>query len=223
MSPGAASAAAVVPALAASITSTFTDLATNLVGDLGLIGVFVLMLLDSACVPVPSEVTMLFAGFEVSSGRYHLASIIAVGILGNVVGSQVAYGVGYFGRVELVERYADRLHLHPSQLRRAERWFDRYGAASVLIARILPVVRTFISLPAGFARMPFVRFSGLTLLGCIPWVTAWAVIGDVVGDNWSRWKDHLRYADYVIVGLIVIAVLVIAIRRWRRRHDAPAN
>jgi membrane protein DedA with SNARE-associated domain len=200
-----------------SITGSLADVATSLVGDLGVPGVFVLMLLDCALIPIPSEVTMLFAGFGVSAGRFSLLAVIAAGTIGNLVGSQLAYALGYFGRVPVLERVSRRLHLHQGALDRAQAWFDRYGAASILLGRLLPLVRTFISLPAGLARMRFGAFSVLTLIGCLPWVTALAVLGNAVGHNWTAWRDHLRYLDYLVIAVAAAGVLVLTLRWIRRR------
>src|SRR5438874_7807855 len=134
--------------LLASITDRLVEVATNVVGDLGLAGVFVLMLLESACIPIPSEAIMLFAGFSVSNGDLTLVGVVVAGVLGNVVGSLIAYGVGYLGRVELLEQNR-LLHVSRSQLDRADRWFERYGSPTVFFARMVPIVRTFIALPAG--------------------------------------------------------------------------
>src|SRR3982074_153018 len=143
----------------ASVTAALADAATSTVGSLGLGGIFLLMLLESACIPIPSEVTMLFAGFNVATGHYSLFAITVAGVLGNLVGSWIAYGVGYYGRLELLEKHGRFLHISPRQLHRVDRWFERYGAITVLVTRVMPLVRTFISLPAGAARMPFWRFS----------------------------------------------------------------
>ena len=125
------------------------------------------MLLESACIPVPSEAIMLFAGFNVSEGEMTLFGIVVAGVLGNVVGSWVAWAAGYYGRMELLEK--NRLiHINRRHLEWADRWFERHGDATVFFARMLPIIRTFISLPAGVARMPFWRFTLLTLAGCIP-------------------------------------------------------
>ena len=161
----------------ASITDKLAEFATNVVGDLGLASVFLLMTLESACIPIPSEATMLFAGFNVHNGKYSLFAAVAVGVLGNLAGSWIAYAVGYYGRLELVERHGNKLHIKQSHLQLAERWFERYGAPAVFFSRMLPIVRTFISLPAGVARMPFWRFTVLTVLGCIPWVFALTFAG----------------------------------------------
>ena len=199
----------------ASLTDPIVDFAVDVVADLGLTGIFVLMLLESACIPIPSEATMLFAGFNVSEGEYSLFAITAVGSLANLVGSWVAYAVGYYGRVEVLEKHGRKLHISPKHLAWADRWFERYGGPTVFFTRMLPIIRTFISLPAGVARMPFWRFSVLTFLGCVPWVLMLGFIGQQVGDNWESWKDSLHYFDYAVAATIVLGVLYLLIRRWR--------
>jgi membrane protein DedA with SNARE-associated domain len=206
----------------ASITDRLAQWATNVVGDLGLPGIFLLMAPESACIPIPSEATMLFAGFNVSEGRYSLFAAVAAGSIANLVGSWVAYAVGYYGRLELLERHGRKLHIKPSHLAWADRWFERYGAAAVFFSRMLPVIRTFISLPAGVARMPFWKFSVLTLLGCIPWNFMLTFIGMQVGANWKRWKDSLHYVDYAVLALIVLGAVYLLVR-WRRSRARTAD
>jgi membrane protein DedA with SNARE-associated domain len=203
----------------ASITAPLVNAATDVVDATGLPGVFGLMLLESACIPIPSEATMLFAGFNVSEGNMTLFGIVAAGVLGNLVGSWIAYAAGYYGRIELLEK--NRLiHVGPRQLERADRWFERYGDATVFFTRMLPIIRTFISLPAGVARMPFWRFTAFTVLGCIPWVLMLGLIGREVGDRWDEWNDRLHYFDYAVAaGLVALAVY--AVIRWRSRPVAP--
>ena len=209
--------------LLASITDQLVTFATDVVSDLGLPGVFALMVAESACIPIPSEATMLFAGFNVHNGEYSLLAITVVGSGANLVGSWIAYAVGYFGRVELLERHGSKLHISRRNLQRADRWFERYGAQTVFFTRMLPIVRTFISLPAGVARMPFWRFSALTLAGCVPWVFALGFIGQQVGENWTQWRDSLHYVDYTVAALIVIAIAWLVIRsRSRRGKDEAA-
>ena len=203
--------------LIASLTDPIVQAAVDVVDALGLAGVFVLMLLESACIPVPSEATMLFAGFNVSNGEYSLFAATAAGVLGNLVGSWVAYWVGYVGRVDILEKHAGKLHIKKSHLEWADRWFERHGDATVFFTRMLPIIRTFISLPAGVARMPFWRFTVFTLLGCIPWVLMLTFIGREAGDNWESWKDSLHYVDYAVAAAIVVGVVWLVVRNRRRR------
>ena len=211
----------------ASVTDKLTTFATNVVGDLGLPGIFLLMAPESACIPIPSEATMLFAGFNVDKGEYSLFSAVAVGSVANLVGSWIAYAVGYYGRIELLEKHGRALHVKPSHLAWADRWFERYGAPAVFFSRMLPIIRTFISLPAGVARMPFWKFSVLTLAGCVPWIFMLTFIGKQVGANWEDWRDSLHYVDYTVLALIVVGVVFLLVR-WRRNRnraraaDAPA-
>jgi membrane protein DedA with SNARE-associated domain len=212
----------------ASLTDPLVRFATNVVGDLGLAGVFVLMLFESACIPIPSEATMLFAGFNVSEGHYSLLAVTAVGSVANLVGSWIAYAVGYYGRIDILEKHGSKVGIKVSHLEVADRWFQRHGDATVFFTRMLPVVRTFISLPAGVARMPFWRFSVLTLAGCVPWVFMLAFIGRQVGARWETWKDSLHYVDYAVVALIVVGVVLLVVRHRRERRrprsaaaDAP--
>jgi membrane protein DedA with SNARE-associated domain len=206
----------------ASLTGPLVDFATNAIGDLGLAGIFILMLLDSACIPTSSEAIMLFAGFKVADGRFTLIEIVVAGVAGNVFGSWIAYGVGYFGRIELVERHGKWLHVTPRQLAWADRWFERYGGVTVFFSRMLPVIRTFISLPAGVAKMPFWRFTLLSAAGIIPWVLAWAIVGRQVGDDWDSLQEKLHYVDYAIVALIVAGIVYLVLRRRRERPAKPA-
>jgi membrane protein DedA with SNARE-associated domain len=206
----------------AAITDRLVDFAVNVVGDLGLAGVFVLMLLESACIPIPSEATMLFAGFNVHNGEYSLFAATAAGVLGNLVGSWIAYGVGYYGRIEWLEKHGRKLHIKSEHLAWADRWFQKYGEATVFFTRMLPIVRTFISLPAGVARMPFWRFTVFTLLGCIPWVFLLTFIGQQAGANWKDWKDSLHYVDYAVAAMIVIGIAWLIVRARRRRAGTAA-
>src|SRR3954447_8130715 len=204
------------------ILDPVVNFATDFIDSLGLAGIFVLMTLESACIPIPSEATMLFAGFGVSDGRFHLWSVVLVGTVANLVGSWIAYAVGYYGRIGLIERHGSKLHIRPRGLERAERWFARWGAWAVFFSRMLPVVRTFISLPAGVARMPFWRFSILTLAGCVPWILMLTLVGKAARDNWDQWKDRLHYVDYGVAVIIVLGAALLAQRWWRgRRGRAP--
>jgi membrane protein DedA with SNARE-associated domain len=205
----------------ASVTDRLVDFATNVVGDLGIAGIFALMVPESACIPIPSEATMLFAGFNVAKGEYTLLAAVAAGVAANVIGSWISYAVGYYGRVELLERHGRKLHIKSSHIETADRWFERHGEATVFFARMLPIVRTFISLPAGAARMPFWRFTLFTTLGCIPWVFMLAFVGKQAGNNWVKWKDSLHYVDYATAALIVVGIVYLIVRSRRRRRAVP--
>jgi membrane protein DedA with SNARE-associated domain len=201
----------------ASVTEKLADFATRVVGDLGLPGIFLLMVPESACIPIPSEATMLFAGFNVSEGKYSLFAAVAVGVVANVIGSTIAYAIGYYGRLELLEKHRV-FHVKPEHLALTERWFERWGSWAVFFSRMLPIVRTFISLPAGAARMPFGRFIALTFAGCVPWILGLTLVGKAARDNWTDWKDRLHYVDYAVAVLIVLAVAYFGQRWWRARR-----
>jgi membrane protein DedA with SNARE-associated domain len=208
--------------LLASITDPLVQFAVNVIDDLGLPGVFLLMVAESACLPIPSEGTMLFAGFNVASGDWTLWQITLAGVAGNLVGSWIAYGVGYFGRVDLIEKHGAKVLIKPHHLKWADDWFQRYGDATVFFSRLLPIIRTFISLPAGVARMPFWRFSVLTVLGSLPWVFALGLIGREAGSRWERWKEHLHYVDYLVIAVIVLGLAWLIVRRLQRRRAVDA-
>ncbi len=210
----------------ASISETLFNEIAHLVREGGYPAIFGLMLLESACIPIPSEATMLFAGFAVaepgaSSAQHHLtlAGVVTAGVLGNLAGSWLAYWVGRAGRLELIERHGHWLHIKPSHIETADRWFERYGAPAVFFSRMLPIVRTFISLPAGVAKMPFIRFTVYTLLGCIPWVLALALAGEALGSNWTDARKYFEYLDYAIVALIVLGVALLVLRATRSRGE----
>jgi membrane protein DedA with SNARE-associated domain len=212
----------VTPVLLASLTDPLVNFAVDVIDKLGLSGIFALMLAESACIPIPSEATMLFAGFNVSNGEYSLVVVVAVGVAANVVGSWIAYAIGYYGRLDVLEKHGAKLHIKPSHLEWADRWFQRYGGATVFFSRMLPIIRTFISLPAGVARMPFWRFTLLTTAGCIPWVFLLTFIGKEAGDNWEQWKSNLHYVDYAVLAAIVLGVIWLIVRRRRTSGGEPA-
>ena len=201
------------------LTAPIVNFATDQVGAYGVLAVFILMILESACIPVPSEAIMLYGGFLVSQGDESLFLIVAAGVLGNVIGSWIAYWVGlYKGRDWALQWHW--LHITPKRLDTADRWFQRYGGWAVLISRMLPIIRTFISLPAGIARMPFWRFTTLTLIGCIPWVLMLALAGRAVGDNWEDLQKQLHYIDYAFVAVLIGGIVYLVLRQRRRRWAA---
>jgi len=187
----------------------------------GYLAVFVLMLLESACIPIPSEVTMLFAGFLASpqhpAGADQLSFVLVAfaGVAGNLVGSWIAYGAGRgLGRGPF-DRYGKYELIRSHDIDKAERWWAKHRTGAVFFGRLLPVVRTFISLPAGIEKMPLGRFTLYTTVGCIPWVFALTGVGYGLGRNWDTVLRSFRLASFVILGLIVVAFVLYVIRRRR--------
>jgi membrane protein DedA with SNARE-associated domain len=207
----------------ASITDKLAEWVTGVVDDIGLWGIFALMAPESACIPIPSEPTMLFAGFAASDGAYPWWAAALVATVANLVGSWVAYGAGYYGRVELLERQKF-IHISPKHLAWADSFFARHGDKAVFFGRMLPIVRTFISLPAGIARMPFWRFTVLTFLGALPWNAGLVLAGYAARDNWDNLRSYLHYIDYAVVLAIVVGAAFLAYRWWQtRRNRRPAE
>lgn len=200
------------------------------ISNYGYLAIFILMLAESACIPVPSELTMLFAGAlsagAVAGAHLNLVLAIAAGVAGNVAGSYLAWGIGVYGGRAAWHRWGRYILLRDDDIDRAERWFGRHGTKAVFFGRLLPVVRTFISLPAGLARMPAGRFGIYTVLGCIPWTAALACTGYVVGRNWGNVVSALHGPSYVLAGLcglLVIFAIVMLLRRRRRERGAPGG
>jgi membrane protein DedA with SNARE-associated domain len=202
------------------ITGPIVDFATSQVGAYGVLAVFVLMILESACIPVPSEAIMIYGGFLVSRGDQSLWWIVAAGVAGNVIGSWAAWWVGKTRGRDWLLRWR-WLHVTPRRLDAADRWFARYGTWAVLVSRCLPIIRTFISLPAGVARMPFWKFTTLTFVGCVPWVFALALAGRAVGDRWEDLQHQLHYVDYALVLAIVVGAAWWFLIRRRRTPGEP--
>jgi membrane protein DedA with SNARE-associated domain len=214
----------------ASISESVVNETSHLVRDGGLPGIFALMAIASACIPLPSEVVMLFAGFAVadpgqSASHHHLTllGVVLAGLLGTMVGSWVAYAVGRGGRLELFERHGAKFHMGPAQIERGDRWFQRHGEAAVLFGRVIPVVRAFVSLPAGVARMPLGRFTVFSLIGTLPWVLGLALAGHALGGDWTSVRKGFEYVDYVVVALVVVGIVYAVVRRRRARRDPAAD
>jgi membrane protein DedA with SNARE-associated domain len=191
------------------------------VGDHGYTAIFLLMLAESACIPFPSEVTMLVGGWYTVTGESPLDFfwVGAAGVLGNLVGSWVAYAVGRTTGRALLDRYGRYVLIRSHDIDRAEAWWDRYGEAATFFSRLLPVVRTFISLPAGVAKMPFGKFTLYTFLGVIPWTYALTWAGVAVGANWERVAHLFDLPTYLIGGALLLAMAEWYRRRRRRRRS----
>ena len=202
-----------------------THYLTTQISHHGYVAVFVLMLLESACIPIPSEVIMLFggalAGGLLASGGHAHVNLVGIGLagaVGNLAGALVAYAVGRAGGRPLLERYGRYLLIRPGHLDRTEVFFARRGDVAVLVGRVLPVVRTFISLPAGVAEMPLGRFSLYSLLGSLPWTFALAGVGYAVAASWDSVASAFTYAS-VAIGVVAVALIAWwVIRRIRDRR-----
>ncbi len=224
--------------LLASLSSSLT----TFIGDHGLYAVFALMLLDSV-LPAASELVMLYAGVlasgalpgqdivlfghRIDSHFWGYVAIATAGVAGQTVGSIIGWAIGLYGGRPLVERHGRWLHLGPENLDRAERWFDRWGDWAVFLGRMTPVVRSFVSIPAGLARMPLGRFTLYSVLGTIPWCFGIAGAGWALGSSWESFHHDFRYVE-VLVGVGVLALLVWYLRRRRatkmgRRASDPAG
>lgn len=209
----------------ASLTGPLVNLATHVIGSLGLAGVAMLTA-SSGVIGLPgSEPTMLFAGFNVFSGHLTLVGIIVFGVLGDMIGASIAYAIGYYGRRELLERQGAKLHVNPKKLDLAHRWFERRGAPVIVVSRLIPLARAVFPYAAGIAEMPFRVFFALATLGSIVWISALGVLGREVGRNWQSWRNHLEYADYAAAALLVLAIVYLVLRRMRspRREAAVAS
>ncbi|PYV26979.1 MAG: alkaline phosphatase [Acidobacteria bacterium] len=190
------------------------------ISQAGYPGIVLLMGIESACIPLPSEIIMPFSGYLVYTGRFKLAWVALAGAVGCNVGSLVAYYVGALGGRPLAEKYGRYVLVTRHDLELADRWFARYGDWAVFFARLLPVVRTFIALPAGIARMNFLRFNVYTFLGSLPWCLALAYAGLKLGERWTILRQYFHRFDTVILILIVIGGAWFVRNRWKNRLRA---
>lgn len=185
---------------------------------LGVWGIFIGMILESACIPLPSEVIMLFGGFMVTQGSLSFVGVVTAGVLGNLLGSLLMLWIGSrYGR-PFIEKYGKYVLLNYEHLDKADRWFAKYGDWATLFGRILPIIRTFISLPAGIAKMKAGRFTVFTLLGCIPWNIALTYIGMKLGQHWEAAQKYTHPATYIIA-LVVLLLIVRFVYRARKNRQ----
>lgn len=196
----------------------------SFIANYGYLAIFVLMLLESACIPVPSELIMLFGGAlaagAVAGTHLNLAAVIAVGVLGNLAGSYLAYAAGRYAGPAALHRWGRRIYLREHDLDRATAWFTKYGPLAVGVGRCLPVIRTFISLPAGIARMNSVRFGFYTVIGCIPWTAALAWAGYAVGSRWETISNDFHGPTYAFAGIVALAAVLAVVLFVRKRRAA---
>ncbi len=186
-----------------SIVEYLSEIAIHLIQTLGYWGIFLGMTIESACIPLPSEIIMPFAGYVVWQGEMTLIGITIVGALGNLVGSWIAYFIGLKEGRPLLEKYGKYILISHHKLELADRWFEKYGHEAVLIGRLLPIVRTFISLPAGIAGMDFKKFTIYSFIGALPWCFVLGYIGYSLGPNWNTVRDIFHILDYVVAAALV--------------------
>jgi membrane protein DedA with SNARE-associated domain len=192
----------------------------SVVGATGYSGIALLMAIESACIPLPSELIMPFAGYLVFEGAMKLVWVATAGAIGCNLGSLVAYEIGYSGGRRLVEKYGAYILLSRRELDWADRFFDRRGEAAVFVGRLLPIVRTFIALPAGVARMPRGKFHIYTFLGSWPWCFALAYFGMKLGENWRTMGKYFHQFDIVIGGLLAAGIIWFVWSHWQNRIRA---
>jgi membrane protein DedA with SNARE-associated domain len=208
----------IIAPLAAFIVAT--------ISTLGYAGIVALMAIESACIPLPSEIIMPFSGYLVSTGRFELVWVATAGAVGCNVGSTIAYALGYYGGRPLVEKWGSYVLMSRRDLDLVDRFFRRFGGATVFVSRLLPVVRTFIAFPAGIARMPQAKFQIYTFLGSWPWCFALAYIGAKLGERWESdptLRDFLHRFDALIVGIGVLGFAWYVWRHWQHRLSAPKD
>lgn len=200
----------------AKIIELLSVLIVATISRLGYAGVVLLMAIESACIPLPSEIIMPFSGYLVSKGEFNLWLVGVAGAAGCVLGSLVAYWVGMYGGRPLVEKYGRYLLISHHDLDLADRWFDRFGEVIVFASRLLPVIRTFIAFPAGVARMNLKKFVIYTFAGSLPWCIGLAYVGQKLGEHWD--KDPTLKTLFHRFDFIIGIILVVAVAWWVWRH-----
>ncbi|OIO46123.1 MAG: hypothetical protein AUJ31_02495 [Parcubacteria group bacterium CG1_02_39_15] len=187
----------------ADLLSLVSSFIVNIISTLGYPGITVLMALESTCIPIPSEIIMPFSGYLVFLEKLSFFSVVLWGTIGNLIGSIIAYLAGFYGGRPLIKKYGRYIFISEGELAHAQDWFEKYGSVSVLFSRMLPVVRTFISLPAGIAKMPFWKFATYTFFGSLPWSFFLTYVGVIAGENWQSIDSLVRKFDWAIVIIII--------------------
>lgn len=204
--------------VAVEILGNLTNFIIQTISNSGYVGIFLLMIAESALIPIPSEVIMPFSGYLVSTGKFNVIFVIIAGSIGNLVGALIAYYVGvYLGR-GFVLKYGKFVLLKKSHLELAESYFKKYGDRSTFISRLLPAIRTYVSLPAGVAKMNLKKFTVFTLMGSIIWNTALTYIGIELGEEWDSIRKYSNYVDAIVVIVVIIAIIAY----WKKRKSVPS-
>jgi membrane protein DedA with SNARE-associated domain len=195
-----------------SLLHQFGEMAINWINSIGYWGILLGMILESACIPIPSEVIMPFGGYLVSTGHLNMIGVILIGTLGNIIGSFIAYAIGHWGGKRFIDRFGKYVFLSKKHLDSAEKWFDKRGEMTVFISRILPAIRTFISLPAGIARMSLSKFLMYTAIGSVIWSGILTYVGFILGHNWENIQNILHPISYLVVIFVVVIVVYLIVK-----------
>lgn len=198
-----------------AITEILSNFVIHLIETFGYTGIFIAMTLESACIPLPSEVIMPFAGFVVNEGKLSLIGITLVGTLGNLIGSLITYYVGLKGGRPLLEKYGKYILITKDKLNYVDNIFNKYGPITIFLGRILPGIRTFISLPAGISRMNIKKFIIYTILGSLPWTFALGYVGVLLNDKWSIIRGYFHIFD-IILGLLIVLFILYLVYKYRK-------
>ena len=205
------------------IIDQLTYIALTLTETFGYWGIYVGMIIESSCIPLPSEAIMLFSGFMVASGVFSFWIVVTAGVLGNLTGSILTYWVGASGGRPFLQKYGRYVLINAEHIEKADRWFNRYGDWTVFFTRNMPVIRTFISLPAGISRMNFPKFFIFTLVGCIPWNIALTFLGFKLGKNWQSIEPYFRPVSYAILAALIAGAAWFFYKNLNNRKEARNN
>jgi len=199
------------------IINALANFVTSVISHLGYPGIFLLMALESACIPIPSEFIMPFSGFLVATGQMNFWLVVLIGSFGNLAGSLLAWWVGYRGGRPFVEKYGKYILLSHHDLDSADRYFQKYGQGTVFFTRLLPVIRTFISLPAGISKMDFKKFALYTFIGVIPFTALLTYAGVKLRENWAGLQPYFHKFDLIILVAVVLALVWFIFRHLKRK------
>ncbi len=199
-----------------AIIAWLASLIINTISDTGYLGVFILMLLESACIPVPSEIIMPFSGFLVWQGKFNLWTVVFWGAFGSLIGSIIAYYIGFYGGRPLIEKYGKYVLISRRDLDRAHNWIEKHGQGAIFFSRLLPAVRTFISLPAGIVKMDFGKFCVYTFFGSLIWSYFLTYAGVIMGENWNGIRVYFEKFDIVIVIAAIFGIIWWVVKHFKK-------
>jgi membrane protein DedA with SNARE-associated domain len=205
------------------IIDQLTHIALTLTETFGYWGIYAGMIIESSCIPLPSEVIMLFSGFMVASGMLSFWLVVTAGVLGNLTGSVLTYWIGASGGRSFLQKYGKYFLINAHHMEKADHWFYRYGDWTVFFTRNMPVIRTFISLPAGISRMNFAKFFIFTFVGCIPWNIALTFLGFKLGKNWQSIEPYFRPVSYAILAALIVGAVWFFYKNLNNRKEVRNN